>query len=401
MDRTVHWTDGRIVRFEMIVDITDRKRAEHELIASREKIRTIGDNLPGGLIFELEIAPGREPHFTYMSHQVERLHGVSIGDAIADADLVLRSVHDDDREIFAAILDPAQRENNEIDVKVRIRGIDGLTRWSRFVTRARHDGERTIVRGIEIDVTSQTFAEHTLAESIEELREINATKDRLFSIIAHDLRNPFMTLFSLLNIIDSDVDRLRPDELREVVASIRERTSSSYQLLENLLEWSRSQADGIAFHPQPISTRDVIETVVELFRHAAEQKSIDLTVELIEGCTMNADVDMINTVVRNLLSNAVKFTERGGTVRIGASSDNGECVITVRDSGIGIAARDLEALFDVRHASRTLGTDNERGAGLGLLVCDDFVKRHGGRIEVESTVGAGTTFRVRIPTALE
>jgi signal transduction histidine kinase len=175
-------------------------------------------------------------------------------------------------------------------------------------------------------------------------------------------------------------------------------TENLYKLLENLLTWSRIQRGMIEYHPTPLDLRYLAKQNLELFQPNAAQKQITLHNAIIEPITVYADVNMVNTIIRNLCSNAIKFTPSGGTVTISATqTDDHEVEIAVADTGIGIKPDDLPKLFQIDTKYKRLGTDHEKGTGLGLILCKEFVEKHHGKIWVESTVDQGTTVRYTLP----
>lgn len=174
-------------------------------------------------------------------------------------------------------------------------------------------------------------------------------------------------------------------------------SQQAHELLENLLLWARSQTGTISFRPEPFDLKLRAEEIIELVAVQAARKNITILSDFNTGGLVTGDVNMMSTILRNLLTNALKFTPRNGEVRIGVFPNNGFCILTVKDNGIGIPAERLKHLFSIDTAHKTKGTDQEPGTGLGLILCREFIEKHGGRIEVESEVGKGSEFRVIIP----
>jgi two-component system phosphate regulon sensor histidine kinase PhoR len=232
-----------------------------------------------------------------------------------------------------------------------------------------------------------------------QLQELNASKDTFFSIIAHDLRNPLSSLHELTQIIEENLDHYSPDELKEMIVLQKTAAENLYKLLENLLTWSRVQRGVISYEPQPIDTRRLVARNVALLALQAERKQITLTSSIREGTVIYADFNMADTVIRNLISNAIKYTFVGGTVNMSARQDDHSVEVSVSDTGIGIEEEHIPKLFRIDAKYKQLGTNREEGTGLGLILCKEFVERHGGKIWVESQVGKGTTFRFTLPKA--
>jgi len=231
----------------------------------------------------------------------------------------------------------------------------------------------------------------------EILNETNATKNKLFSIIAHDLRNPFSNIIGFSELLEEELDNLDEKEIKAFASHINNSANQTLKLLDSLLEWARMQQGKIVFSPKTLDLKQVSEEVILLFSNSAEKKNIRL-VNLIPGdMKLIADAEMIKAILRNLLSNAVKFTRQGGKVEISAKEYEHETLVTVTDNGIGISKEDIKKLFSAATNFTIRGTENETGTGLGLVLCRDFIEKHGGRIWVESSIEAGSSFTFSIP----
>jgi signal transduction histidine kinase len=231
----------------------------------------------------------------------------------------------------------------------------------------------------------------------EELNELNAAKDKFFSIIAHDLRNPFNAITGLTDILLINLDNLDITKLQKTLENIKGSSEQAHELLENLLLWARSQTGTISFRQVPIDLKIQAEESIELVALQAARKNISIISDFKTDGLISGDVNMMNTILRNLLTNALKFTPRNGEVRVGIFQNNGFYILSIKDNGIGIPADKLKNLFSIDTAHKTKGTDQEPGTGLGLILCKEFIEKHGGRLEVESEVGKGSEFRVIIP----
>ena len=229
------------------------------------------------------------------------------------------------------------------------------------------------------------------------LKESNATKDKFFSIIAHDLKNPISSYHLIANDTYEYYDTLDDSDKRESIYMMKESAKNLYALLENLLTWSRSQRGVISYQPEKIAVRILAKQVLAVQDIAAEKKSINLVNDVPEDIFIKADPNMINTVLRNLVSNAIKYTAHGGSIVIKAKEENGLVHITVKDSGVGMNKEDIPKLFDISQTYSRQGTDNERGTGLGLILCKEFVNKNNGKIRVESEKGKGSEFIVSLP----
>ena len=247
------------------------------------------------------------------------------------------------------------------------------------------------------DVTdlTQRIAEHRKAR--EELRKTNAEKDKFFSIIAHDLRSPINSLLSFIQLMEDEIEQLSEDDIVELTCDLKKNVENTYRLLENLLEWSRSQTGRIVFKPESIMLNDVLESTITLVKESAINKKISIESEIVPELKVNVDKNMISTVFRNLLTNAIKFTPREGRVNVKAEKRNGSVTVSVSDTGVGMSEDKMQKLFRIDTKITSIGTNNEKGSGLGLILCKEFVERHNGRIEIESEQGKGSTFSIMLP----
>ncbi|MCX8055233.1 MAG: ATP-binding protein [Ignavibacteria bacterium] len=238
-----------------------------------------------------------------------------------------------------------------------------------------------------------------LLRSEEELKKINDTKDKFFSIVAHDLRNPIGSSRSLLETLLLYFDEMKPDELKNMLTVMYDTTKRTYEMLENLLTWARAQMRKIEYLPFVQPLFGVVERNVKLFQQSATNKGININ-NLVPGeLVAYFDTNLVDTIIRNLLSNAIKFTPQYGTVLIGADEnfDENYIVVFVKDSGVGISKERLDKLFEMSMARSTQGTSGERGSGLGLLLCKEFVDMSGGQIWAESEPNNGTVIYFTLP----
>lgn len=231
------------------------------------------------------------------------------------------------------------------------------------------------------------------------LNETNATKDKFFSIIAHDLKNPIAGFLELTDLLSENYHDLSQGETKELIQLMNKNSKQLYSLLENLLHWSRAQTGNISYNPEALKLAEVADETVNLLRMNIENKQLKLINRIHSNTHIYADNNMISTVLRNLLSNAIKFSHQGKRLEIEAEDlDNGKVQVTVRDFGTGIPKAEQELLFKTGHNIAKNGTANEKGTGLGLLVCKEFIEKHDGQIWVESKPFEGSTFRFTVPS---
>lgn len=234
----------------------------------------------------------------------------------------------------------------------------------------------------------------------EELKTLNNTKDKFFSIIAHDLKNPFITILGFSDLLLTDYSELSDDERKFYLEEMKKSAEVSHNLLQNLLQWSRSQTGRIDFNPSEIPLANLIKVNLELLETTAARKGIQIKYDIQSNIDVYADEDMLNTVIRNLITNAIKFTEKGGSITIQVEEQGKYAEIRVIDTGVGMDDKALSNLFrlDISHTS--FGTNSEAGTGLGLILCKEFIEKQGGKIWVESELGKGSQFIFYLPLVI-
>lgn len=259
------------------------------------------------------------------------------------------------------------------------------------------NGEIKMLIAIDTDITKLKAAEEEIEKQRDELEIANATKDKFFSIIAHDLRGPFSNFVTLTKIISDSFDQFDSNQLKNYMSEIQNSAQSTYNLLENLLDWSRSQKGNIKFDPVKTDVNQIVLENIELLNNIAAKKEIDLIYNSVDNILAIADTEMLKTVIRNLISNAIKFTKAKGTIEINLKEGKTYHTVSVKDNGIGIKKEDINKLFRIDIHHTTIGTKKEKGTGLGLILCKEFVERNGGKIWVESEIGQGTKFEFTVP----
>ncbi|MFZ4724211.1 MAG: hybrid sensor histidine kinase/response regulator [Paludibacter sp.] len=244
------------------------------------------------------------------------------------------------------------------------------------------------------------FKNEQINEYAAKLEKLIATKDKFFSIIAHDLRNPFVGIENFTKIL-LRIGNFDPDEMKNQLQTIHSTAHQGHELLENLLRWAKSQTDSIEINHDVFRLSEAVNNCLNLILTQANNKNIRLENEISGDILIESDQDMLETILRNLISNAIKFTPATGNVKVKAFQKNDMIEISVIDTGIGIGENDKQKLFriDSKLQSRE-GTDNETGSGLGLILCKEFIDKLGGNIWVESEIDKGTTFKFTIPTNL-
>lgn len=272
--------------------------------------------------------------------------------------------------------------------------------WSRTTISPVTDDKGNIVRliAIDTDITEIKEAEEQIEEQRDELRKLNATKDKFFSIIAHDLKNPFHSIMGFSDLLTRSYNNIEEEKKKEFIKLINDSSSSAYSLLENLLNWARTQTNRIKYNPSNIDLAAIAKEVFQMMSVNAENKNIRLKhPENFSEVYAFADYNMVYTVIRNLTSNALKFTEPGDEVIIYTREKGDRIEVSISDTGLGMSKEEQAKLFRLDEFHTTPGTSGEAGTGLGLIVCRDFILKHGGDIAVESKKGKGSTFKFTLP----
>jgi signal transduction histidine kinase len=241
---------------------------------------------------------------------------------------------------------------------------------------------------------------HTVQQQNLSLQELNATKDKFFSIISHDLKGPLNSLSSFSGLLINHADSLSKEEITMLAKDLDKNLKNLFALLENLLEWSRSQTGNIVFTPEVFDLNHLLEINRELLATQAQNKRISIINQSKENVNIYAHKHSVNTVIRNLISNAIKFTTEGGRITISTKLAEGQVLVTISDTGVGMSKEIQEKLFRIDTKHSTKGTADEKGTGLGLILCKEFIEKNGGRIWVESEVGKGSSFQFTLQTAV-
>lgn len=236
-----------------------------------------------------------------------------------------------------------------------------------------------------------------LQKDNKQLKNLNTSKDKLFSIIAHDLKNQFHVVMGFSDVLLEEIQYLPPEKIQKFIQLINNASRNGNALLDNLLQWSRSQTGKLSFEPGSLNVHSITKELISLLEGDIIRKKIQLIQKIDPSINIFADENMLKTIMRNLISNAIKFTYIGGTITIGAIIKNNGTEITITDTGVGIAPEKIRELFEIRPHASTKGTFNECGTGLGLIICKEFTERHNGTIWVESIQGKGSQFKFSFP----
>lgn len=269
--------------------------------------------------------------------------------------------------------------------------------WISFKSIPRVLENRDVVwTGTLEDITLRKQCDEDTKIKNAELQRLNADKDYFISILAHDLKSPFNSILGFLEFLINNIHTIDISEVEKHLRLVHNSAMNAYNLLEDILVWALSQSGKIPFEPSRFNLKSSCDQVVEMLKPNADAKNI--IIKSIEAETMVfADTNMVNTILRNLISNALKFTNKGGSITIYSEQTNSELTISVSDDGVGVSPELLPHLFDDSQVHSLKGTANEKGTGLGLLLCKKFVEKHGGEIWAESMLGQGSVFKFTLP----
>lgn len=268
--------------------------------------------------------------------------------------------------------------------------------------------KRNINRRLEKEILIKEKSEEALRISEAKYKETNATKDKFFSILSHDLKSPFAAIMGMAELLEKEYKQLSEQDRVMLVQELGNATRNTYALLQELLVWSQSQRGLLDFNPSRYNLRELCNESIEVVGIAATSKSIAINCLIDKDEFVDADHNMLSTVIRNLLTNAIKFTNHGGKIdlisqKIPTKNNQGSSramiVVGITDNGIGISRENISRLLKIDDKYKTYGTDKESGTGLGLIICREFVEKHGGSISIDSEVGKGSTFSFTIPEA--
>ena len=375
-----------------------RQLKEEKLKNERLLLRTVIDNLPASIYCkDLE---GRK---TLVNNAELRMIGAKSEEEVlgkTDFDFYPKEIaegfFEDDQLVIQKNEPVINREEYLIDEK-------GEKRWLLTSKIPMLDDQGNVIGlvGIGRDITDRVKISKEIQLRNEQLTQLNAEKDKFFSIIAHDLKSPFTGLLGLTELMVESSDSFTKEEFVEYSKSINKASKKLYKLLENLLEWAQVQRGTITFTPMNLDLAQIVGQSIDIIYQRALQKKITIINEITSPQKVYIDEKMTQTVLRNLLSNAVKFTKSGGRVFIKAESlDEKRLRVSIEDTGVGIPKEDIERLFRIEQKVCSLGTEGESSTGLGLLLCKEFVEMHGGRIWVESEMGKGSKFSFTINKAI-
>ncbi len=373
--------------FIIIRDVSERKITENALIESETRFRGLFDNAKDAIIIQNErkqIIDANPYSSEIFGFPFKELINLSFFELLSleyqNINLDKYSKSDETLELTAIC-----KNNSKIIIQVSVSTV--------FFNE--NDYYLLIIR----DITNQKINENNLKRSSKKLQISNATKDKMFSIIAHDLRGPIGNLKAMMELIIESPEAFETDELNDIMLLLKDSSVTTYELLENLLNWAKSQQNLIEYNPKVYELGKIISNTIKIFNNSALRKKIKLETVIPQDVQVIMDINMIRTVLRNLIHNAIKFTKENGTIKIDYIVNPTYLTVSIKDNGIGISKENIEKLFKNNSFFTTYGTNQEKGTGLGLSLCKDFIEKNNGELWVESTINKGSTFYFTIRRA--
>jgi PAS domain S-box-containing protein len=373
------------------LDVTDRNLLERKLIESEKQYRILVDTAQEGVV----VVQGG--FFRFVNPRMINTTGYSEEELLILPFLDI--VFDDDKELAISNY-RARMAGNPVADRYQLRALkkDRSIIWVEISgVQVEWQGEPAIIYFV-IDITDRKRIEEEIQLKTHELQKLNAEKDKYFSIIAHDLRSPFQTLLGISSQSAEELLILPEEKVRKIAVNMRKSASRLFDLLENLLEWSQIQRGIITFKPRLFRAADTFTRIAAMVRLTANKKMIKISLDVPDDLKIYADEQMFESLIRNFAYNAVKFTPKGGEVNIRAIIMPDNTVhISITDNGIGMSQEMLGKLFLMEEQVTRKGTDGEPSTGLGLVICRDFIEKHGGELWIESVEDKGSTFTFSLP----
>ncbi len=390
----IDYSDEKLSAFAFCKDITEITNIEKALIQSENKYKQLTENT-NCLIGEMN----SQGQFLYANDGYKKILGYEpielIGNSFFDI------LHCQDKGQVQSKCHALIENNLSQECTARIMTKSGDFRWFSCSGNIIVNESTTKIVFVCVEVSARIQLEDELKQKLVKLKELNNTKDKFFSIIAHDLKGPVSSFNSVLSNLQNYYKDLSKEELEVYINSLNTSTTHLFSLLEDLLDWSRTQTGNFPFHPERFPIKYVIDNIISLNDLSASSKDLTIVNDVEDDCIVFADVKMVSTIIRNLISNAVKFSNTNGIITISSEiiidNDKEYASISVIDNGIGISEECIAKLFIIDKCYTSDGTFNEKGTGLGLLLCKEFAEHNGGKIFVKSEIGSGTTFTFTLP----
>ncbi|WP_372754884.1 PAS domain S-box protein, partial [Labilibaculum sp.] len=378
-------TSNAKIYFVAIRNTTRRKIAENKLQESEQRFRSLVENATD-LIMRFD---ANHRHI-FVNSAITPLIGIKpeemIGKTHADLGFPKEKCELWEQEIDYAF---KSKKQHSLDFSIALNGDLRYFEWQ-LIPELNAKGECETLLAIARDITDRKESEESLTESI-------STKNKFFSIVAHDLKNPFNALLPIAKNLAQNCSKMPVEQIIESAELLYSAAKQEYKLLENLLEWGRSQMGKIQFHAKSIVLRQLVQINIALYQTQIDQKNISVKLTNSSDIMVLADAYMLDAIVRNLFSNAIKFTQTGGEIQIRIAKENSKVMLSIQDNGIGISKENQKKLFRIDTTYKRIGTCEESGTGLGLILCKEFASKMNGSISLNSKEGKGSIFTLYLP----
>jgi PAS domain S-box-containing protein len=406
----------------LVTDITEMKQTEIALNESEKHYHRISETVPI-ILYDYILYPDGSNKFLYIGPTCREILEIDDKELLSNMNLFWQMVHPDDLQHLKDEDIKANKSRDLFMSEFRIITPSGRLKWIQLSSRPNSDSE--IWSGYILDVTERKNAELIIQKQNVQLTELNAMKDKFFSIIAHDLRNPFagiMGLSDIMEIMLLESNGEKPEQLIELTKMIKKSSESALDLISNLMDWAKSQTGGISINPISLTMQYIFSSAFQIVNGNALKKNITIEKSFADNDTVYADNMLVNTILRNLLTNAIKFTHPNGKITVSALMKDDFLEISVTtDTGVGIDPKHIHKIFRIDSKFSLPGTNKEKGTGLGLerkpkyrgeyfyekntkyyfgsvcILCKEFVEKQGGTIWVESELGKGSKFTFTLP----
>jgi len=393
-------TDDEIIVEGHASEITTKKIAEQKLQESEEKFKAIAEHTIDGLMIL-----SNEYSVEYVSSSYKKILGHDEDDSISLNQFNIAAIiHPDDNvEILKGISEAIENAEKYHVYTFRAQHKDGHYIWRKDKARFIYDKNGKFEKAYLTcsDITKETEQQQIIEQQKKEMEQAVASKNKFFDIIAHDLKSPVSSILGFAELLQKNITKYSEEKVGKFITVIKSASEITLSLIENLLEWSRAQTNRIKFEPEKLIINNLLSDVIQQMDVSIRKKNIDIDFQSDEKITVRGDRNMLITVFRNLISNSIKFTPEGGQIKVEISeNDRSEVEICVMDTGVGMEKETISKLFKIEEKVSTQGTNNERGTGLGLLLCKEFVDKHNGTILVNSELNKGSVFKVILPGRL-
>jgi PAS domain S-box-containing protein len=375
------------------IDFTGRKKIETKLIESEEKYRLLFENEIDSILLvdavSMKILDCNSSFLKLYGYTKEEILRLTAVDLSAEVEKTIAAIK---YNLETGYVDVALRYHKKKDGTVfPIELTGGVFNWQ----------GRKVICSIVRDISERLTLENKSKELTNELKELNKSKDKFFSIIAHDLRSPFHGLLGFADVLSQNYENLNDEERKEYIGYIKSTSQQLFNLADNLLQWTRIQTGRIDYIPKKFDISKTMNKTINILKGNLQKKNINLINEIKENTIAEADEFMIQSVLQNILSNAIKFTNPGGKIRIYDYKTDEKYLLTFEDNGVGIPSDVIPGLFKIDSHYTTHGTDNEEGTGLGLILCRELIERNGGKISVESNRDKGSKFTIELNDSIK